>query len=80
MGRDATSNGSELSQVREAYRAAAELVQRQQEALGELHRLVVGLAQDNLRLHRRSLSTLESLSAELQRMRRQIQRLTQARS
>ncbi len=79
--REPTSSPDDgLEAARRAYRQAAAQVERQQEALRQLRSLLIELAQQDLRLHGRTLSLLQEMNRDMQRFKRQIKRLNTART
>ncbi|MCK4374118.1 MAG: hypothetical protein KAX19_02280 [Candidatus Brocadiae bacterium] len=69
-----------LERVRDAYRETAEQAHREHEALASLHGLLSQFAEASLALHGRNLATIEAMRKDLDRMRRQLKRLTVART
>jgi len=74
-----TQSDTSVDRAREAYERAAEQVVRQQEALAALREIVAAMAEDNVRLHQRSLSVIQALQRDVERHRQQLKRLSTAR-
>jgi len=66
---------AQLERVRQAYRQSAEELRRQQEALAALHGVLMEISEEDLALHRRSLSVLETMRQDLQEVKRRLKRL-----
>jgi hypothetical protein len=83
---DATAPGAErpatsdLPELDAARSQATELAERQAEALLMLQQQVIEFATENLRLHRRSLAALDSLTDDVRRMKRRLNRMNTARA
>jgi hypothetical protein len=74
------SSESRLERVRAAYREAAAECRHQREALRALRDILLELAEESLRLHRRTRATIEQLSGDVERMKRRLERLNTART
>ena len=78
---DATNaTQSALMQVRDYYQRTAEEVRREQEALDALHRLLLELSEQSLRLHQQSAAVLAAINQDLDKVKTQLKRMTVARS
>jgi molybdopterin converting factor small subunit len=78
---DATNaTESALAQVRDYYQRTAEEVRREQDALDALHRLLVELAEQSLRLHQQSAAVLAAINQDLDKVKAQLKRMSVARS
>ena len=78
---DATNaTQSALSQVRDYYQRTADEVRREQEALDALHRLLLELADQSLRLHQQSADVLAAINRDLDKVKTQLKRMTVART
>lgn len=78
---DATNaTQSALAQVRDYYQRTADEVRREQEALDALHRLLLELADQSLRLHQQSAAVLAAINRDLDKVKTQLKRMTIARS
>jgi len=78
---DATNaTQSALAQVRDYYQRTADEVRREQEALDALHRLLLELADQSLRLHQQSAAVLAAINRDLDKVKTQLKRLAVARS
>ncbi len=71
---------SNLMQVRDYYQRTAEQVRREQEALDALHRLLLELSEQSLRLHQRSAAVLEAVNRDLEQVKTQLKRMAVARA
>ena len=72
---DATNTTqSALSQVRDYYQRTAAEVRREQEALDALHRLLLELADQSLRLHQQSAAVLAAINRDLDKVKTQLRR------
>ncbi len=80
MRETGTSFDADLERVREAYQKAAEQLSREQHALGTLHKILVDFSEENLRFHEHSLEILEQMKRDVERLRRQMRRLSTARA
>ncbi len=69
-----------LEAARRAYQQAAAQVEQQQEALRRLRALLIELAEQDLRLHGRTLSLLQEMNRDIERFKRQMKRLNTART
>jgi len=80
MPTNTTSNEAALGQVREVGRATAEELRRAQEALETMHRLLLELSEQNLRLHRQNAAALAAMNHDLERIKAQLRRIAVARA
>ncbi len=80
MTPNSASPESRLERVRRAYREAAAECRHQREALGALRGILLELAEDSLRLHRRTRAAIEQLCGDMERIKRQLERLSTART
>jgi hypothetical protein len=71
---------SALSQVRDYYQRTADEVRREQQALDALHRLLIELADQSLRLHEQSAAVLAAINRDLDKVKGQLKRMSVARS
>ena len=71
---------SALMQVRDYYQRTAEEVRREQEALAALHRLLIEMSEQSLRLHQQSAAVLAAINQDLDKVKTQLKRMTVARS
>jgi replicative DNA helicase len=69
-----------LRRASEACRQAARQAQLEQQALAALNRLLGELAEENLRIHRRNAAILDGMREDLERIKRQLKRLSTARA
>lgn len=69
-----------VAQAADAYHQAAELARQEQEALAAVHSLLVEVSADDVALHRQTLAVIGELRRDLEHMKQQLKRLSQARS
>jgi len=69
-----------LESARTEYERAADELRRQHQVLASLQSTLSAATEENLRLHRRTRALVEALAADVDRMRRQLRRLSMARS
>ena len=69
-----------LERVRAAYEKSAEQAAREQEALAELHRTLMAMSEQTVRLHQSSLARIEAIGRDVERIVQRLRRMNVARS
>jgi hypothetical protein len=69
-----------LERVRAAYEKSAEQAAREREALAALHRTLMAMSEETVRLHRSSLARIEAIGRDVERVVQRLRRMNVSRS
>lgn len=80
MATDGPSTEDALRQVQDYYERTARQVERERQALRSLHGLLLDISRQSLQLHQRSASVLDAINRDLEKVKRQLKRISTART